>query len=201
MSVESAFAESRSGVVAEADLFQFFLGRVETAVAHQRADVSPNAVYYLTQLLAEQGRAEDGAGTTTLVELRQRAVTAPPGEAVHAWKKMGDHSLLVTGYFREEIERRRLSVSYYASMGRAAYDVVSRLLQGPRGGLGEVFGELAGHWESCAEVIGEVRDEARTRRDTDIVKLYEEWLATGSPRVADRLRELGVIPARVQGSS
>lgn len=192
------FVEAAPPVVAEPDLFQFFLGRVETAVAHQRAEVSPNAVYYLSQLLAEQGRAEEGEGTTTLVELRQRAATAPPAEAVNAWKKIGDHSLLVTGYFREQIAGRRLSASYYTAMGRAAYDVLSRLLHGPKGGFGEVFGELAGRWDSCTEVIGEVRDEARARRDTDIVRLYEEWLATGSPRVAERLRELGVIPGRAR---
>jgi hypothetical protein len=189
------------GLTTASDLFAFFLGRVETAAAHQGAPVSENTVYYLSNLLAEQGRPDESGAPTTLVELRQAAAAAPRAEAVTLWKRLGDQSLLVTGYFREHLERRRLSRQYVATMGTSAYGVLERLLDGPRGGFGEIFGELAERWQTCANLLAEVRDESAERSDTDIVKLYEEWLATGSPRVAERLRELGVVPVRVAGHS
>lgn len=186
----------RAAPLADGDLFEFFHERVESAVSHQRARVSPGTVYYLSSMLAERGRAEEGDGDRTLVELRERAVTAPPGEAVGWWRRLGDESLIVVGWFREQVERRRVSREYCASMGMSAYDRLARLLRGPSDGFGAVFAELGERFETCAEVIAEVRDESRERNDSDIVALYEEWLQTGSPRVAERLRVLGLVPVR-----
>jgi len=188
---------STSPLVGQADLFDFFHERVESAVLHQRAPVSQEARYYLSGLLAEHGRLEPEAADTTLVELRQRAAEVPRAAALPLWQALGDRTLLVAGYFREQIQRRRLSRDYYARMGTSAYDVLARILGGE--GFGAVFGELAERWEACSDVIAEVRDEGADRNDADVVRLYEEWLQSGSPRVADRLRQLGVVPMRAPG--
>ncbi len=193
-----AQADRHPDIVAQSDLFEFFHPRVESAVAHQRAPVSSDTVYYLSHLLAEQGRMDPGdAADATLVELRQRATTASRAESVSVWKQLGDRTLVVAGYFREQVERRRLSRDYYARMGSTAYDALARMLG--EQGFGGIFGELATRWHDCTEVIAEVRDEAADRSDADVLRLYEEWLRTGSPRVADRLRALGVVPIRTAG--
>lgn len=192
-----------AALVTEGNLFDFFFERVESAVLHQRAPVSENAVYYLSSLLAEQARREDEGeedGAPTLVELRHRAVMAAPPEAVSLWRKLGDRSLLLTGFFREHLERRKISRDYCARMGETAYRSLERLLDTRNGGFAEIFAELAERYPACVDVIAEVRDETRERSDTDIVRLYEEWLASGSPRVAERLRQLGLVPTRTVGS-
>lgn len=187
------------GLVAEPDLFSWFHARVETAVAHRRAPVSESAVYYLSSLLTETAKRDETSDTSTLVELRQKAANAPFGEAVTLWRSLGDQSLLSVGFFREHLRRRNLSPAYYAEMGRSAYALLGRLLRDPSGSATDVFGELAEKYEACTEVIAEVRDEAAERSTTDVVRLYEEYLDTGSPRVADRLRQLGVVPIRARG--
>ncbi|MFN7147150.1 MAG: hypothetical protein ACK4YP_25500, partial [Myxococcota bacterium] len=116
------------------------------------------------------------------------------------WRKLGDHSLLLIGFFREHLERRRISRDYCARMGETAYRSLERILDVRGVGFAEIYAELAERYESCAEVIAEVRDETRERSDTDIVRLYEEWLASGSPRVAERLQRLGLVPTRVTGA-
>jgi hypothetical protein len=189
-------------VVAHGNLFEYFREHVEEAVERQRAPVSPSAVYYLSSLLADAGRLGRGEDppADTLVELRQRAANAPLGEAIGLWRRLGDRSLLVLGFFGENLARRAISREYWAGMGSAAYGTLHRLL--PDAGEGPaVFGELADRYDACAEVLRDVRDEARERTDADIVRLYEEWLATGSPRVGERLRELGVVPGRFGGSA
>ncbi|MFZ5476579.1 MAG: hypothetical protein ACOZNI_07365 [Myxococcota bacterium] len=190
----------QAALLTESNLFDFFRERVETAVVHQRAPVSENAVYYLSNLLAENARRGEGPAEEdepTLVELQHRAVHAPPAEAVTHWRRLGDNSLVVAGFFRESLERRAVSRDYYERMGSTAYRALERILGG--GSFAEIFAELGDRYRACVEVLSEVRDEARERTDTDILKLYEEWLTTGSPRVADRLRALGVVPARCVG--
>lgn len=193
-----AQAERIPEIVAQTDLFEFFHPRVESAVAHQRVPVSNETVYYLSHLLAEQGRVDaEPAPDATLVELRHRAVAAPRAEAVSLWKQLGDRTLVVAGYFREQVDRRRLSRDYYGRMGSTAYDALGRMMGGE--GFGAIFAELAVRWHACTDVIAEVRDESADCKDADVLRLYEEWLRTGSPRVAERLRTLGVTPIRAPG--
>lgn len=188
-------------VIGDAQLFDFFRERVENAVEHQRAGVSENTVFYLTNLLAEQARREEEEqDEPTLVELRQRAVDSPPGEAVTHWRRLGDTSLVVSGFFRESLERRRISRDYYERMGASAYRALCGLLGRGPGTLADIFSELSDRYRTCAEVLTEVREEAVERTDADILRLYEQWLATGSPRAAERLRKLGVVPQRTTGS-
>jgi len=185
------------GLTLESDLFGFFRDRVQEAAVHQRAGVSERAVLYLSRILTDIGHDHDPAPAAgeTLAELHMRASLAEPSEAVTLLKRLGDWSLLLTGYFREHLARRRLSPEYCARMGGGAYQRLERMFPGDVT-IAPVFGELAERYDTCVEVIAEVRDEAANRSDSDVLRLYEEWLRTGSPRVAERLRALGVVPGR-----
>ena len=194
------YVTAPAGLTLESDLFGFFRSRVSEAASHQRADVSEGAVIYLSRLLTEVGQdAEPTPGAAeTLAELHVQASLAEPTAAIPLFKRLGDWSLLLTGFFREQLARRRLSREYCARMGGGAYQRLERMLPGDVT-IAPVFGELAERYEACAEVIAEVRDEAANRSDSDVLRLYEEWLQTGSPRVAERLRALGVVPGRGGG--
>ncbi len=186
----------RLPLVEQNNLFDWFRDRVDEAARHQRAPVSRDTVYYLSQLLAEEGRADDGDTSTTLVELRMQAEAAPWGASINKWRSLGDRALLTLGFFRENLRRRTVSADYYAEMGATAYATVSRRLRSPGAPAHDVFAELADRFGPCTDVIAEVRQEACESCDQDVVRLYEEWLATGSPRLAERLRSLGVVPVR-----
>lgn len=192
---------SGSRVAIHDDLLCFFRERVDEAAEHQRAGVSPPARHYLALLLTEVGHDDEPTPQPgeTLAELHVQASLAAPGAAVTLWKRLGDCSLLLTGYFREQLARRHVSRAYCASLGGGAYGRLNGLFPGDTA-LAPVFGELARRFDACAELIAEVRDESASRSDTDALRLYEEWLRTGSPRVAERLRELGLVPARAGGA-
>lgn len=184
----------------DANLFEFFRERVDAAARQRRPPVTQDTVFYLSNLLAEQAHPE-GDSAPTLVELRERAANSSFAESVTWWRRLGDQALVGVGYFREHLARRRISPEYYAEMGAGAYATLSRLLHAPEGGFGEVFGEMSERFDSCADIVAEVRDDGREHSPADIVRLFEEWQATGSPRVAERLRQLGVVPARFGGVS
>jgi hypothetical protein len=189
-------SNQRLPLVEQENLFDWFHHRVDEAARHQRAPVSQGTLYYLSQLLAEEGRSEEADGPTTLAELRAQAVAAPWGVSITKWRSLGDRALLTLGFFRERLRRGPVSAEYYAEMGATAYATVSRRLRTGGSDAPDIFGELADRFVPCTDVIAEVRSEACENSDADVVRLYEEWLATGSPRVAERLRTLGVVPAR-----
>jgi len=186
--------QANSGILTESDLVAFFQERVSAAATHQRTPVSPPTVYYLSGLLADHSHREEQPQPETLVEMQTAALEAPPTRALGLWRRMGDHSLMITGFFHENLEHRRISRSYYTGMGAAAYNRLSHMLPDP----GHIFAELAQCFEHCANLLTEVREEAKDCTDTDIVKLYEQYCITGSPKIAERLRRLGVVPIRTR---
>jgi hypothetical protein len=190
----------RLSLVEQDNLFDWFHDRVDEAARHQRAPVSQETLFYLSQLLAEEGRNDPAETPTTLVELHAQASAAPWAASITKWRCLGDRALLTLGFFRENLRRRAISGEYYAQMGATAYGSVSRRLRMPENSPHDVFAELADRFVPCTEVIAEVRAESCENTDGDIVRLYEEWLATGSPRLAERLRALGVVPVRFAAS-
>ncbi len=203
------------GLDTDANLFDFFHAAVDRAVEGHARPVSEQGVWYLTGLLVDEAHRKESVEdeAETLAELRIRASQGDRATAIRAYRSLGDRALFVSGFFRQSLSRKLVSRQYYLDMGAAAYDTLAGLLraagfgrgqvvgEGATRGLDSVYEELAQAYDSCSEVLAEVRDSVRESdggelSDVDIVSLYEEWLATGSPRLAARLASLGVVPVR-----
>jgi len=193
---------STTAIARAENLFDFFHASVGAAAARQHAPLSEEGLYYLSNLLVERGRTGETREAGTLVELYQQAVQGGTQQTVTAYRELGDRTLYTSGFFRASLARRLVSLDYYMQMGSAAYQRLARLARGPRGegkGLDEVFAELGDHFEVCSDLLQEVRAGvagAEGCSDTDVLRLYEEWLVTGSPAIANRLRELGVLATK-----
>jgi hypothetical protein len=59
----------------------------------------------------------------------------------------------------------------------------------------DIFDELSVNFTAFVDILGEVSERAHFSRDTDIMRLYEIWLRTGSRRTARQLAKLGIQPA------
>jgi primosomal replication protein N len=187
-----------AGICREPNLFDFFHEQVEAAVVDRKAPVSSDGVVYLSTLLVERSHSEEPAGKTTLVELHIQAAQADRGQQVRCYKDLGDRALFVSGFFAESLRRSTVGVDYYVQMGQAAYDRLAHILSGPRrggGGLDKVFAELAESFGVCVEVLREVREGMETPTD-DIgaLRLYEQYLTTGSRTALRKLHALGLAP-------
>lgn len=198
---------SRAAIAPADNLFDFFHDRVDAA-ASRSGRLSEAGVLYLSQLLVEHARAgERPAAPGTLTELYARAQEEPPSRAPLAWRELGDQALYVSGFFRQSLSRKLVSLEYYRQMGAAAYRRLARLWRPARSegvGLDDVYNELSEEFTAASDVLHEVREDAvdpEVASDVDILRLYESWLATGSPRAAARLRELGVLPTRGRGDA
>src|SRR5207247_11417846 len=126
-------------------------------------------------LACRVGRALEGGG------LRQRA----------SLREIGDVSLFLSGFFSHSFRRKLVDVDYYVSIGGWAYTALSRVDSDT---LSPVFGELAEKFVGFVDVLSEVSERTSCTSNADLLRLYEKWLKTGSPRRGQLLVERGVVP-------
>lgn len=202
MFAQSAFGSAPSKVPQLArDVREYFQQIVSLAISHQRVEASAEVTFYLVELLAHFTRADalfectsDGVGIKPLALCYADAVQAESrGERHLALKRLGDVALLIAGMFSASLSRKLVGLDYYIAMGGSAYGFLST---GTNGVSARVFGELAAKFQLFVDVLGEVSDQSSLRAPQDVLRLYENWMRTGSPRAAAQLRRLGIVPVR-----
>lgn len=186
------------------NLFDFFHARVADAKAETGLSISNDTSIYLASLLADRARSDrPGPPEQTLAELHASAAHAPPGAQASRYRELGDRALLLLGFFREHLDRRRRLVGpgYYEDMGAAAYHHVDLVLKRWfSDAFGPVFRELAEGFRGCVAVLDRVRartpSEARADEFDALLGAYDRWLAGGARGEAATLYAGGLILPR-----
>jgi hypothetical protein len=192
------------------NLQEFFRNSVASVAARQSLELDDHTEYYVVNLLTLYSRSEvlfdkteNGTELKPLARILAEAVdSADPAERNFALQRVGDLSLFLAGFFGDGLSRKLVDVDYYVQMGGAAYGTLSANVRGSARGrlLGAVFEELARNFIDLVDVLAEIREDSREVHDTDILRMYEVWLKTGSRRAARRLREAGIEPNRRFGA-
>ena len=105
-------------------------------------------------------------------------------------RRVGDLSLFISGFFSDSLNRSLVDVDYYIQIGEAAYSSLAR----QDDTLGDVFDELSDKFPAFVDVLGEVSERSSLTSNTDLLRLYEKWLRTGSRRSGDLLASRGIVP-------
>jgi len=175
---------------------EYFKGLIESALARQHMRTSELTSYYLVDLLCRFMRPDrripfnDDAGEPLALRLA-RALDSGGMEQRARLRNLGDFSLFTSGYFSDSLRRRLVDVDYYVSMGEYAYASLGRR---DEDAFGEVFNELARKFVGFIDVLSEVSEQTGTAGSADVLRLYEKWLRTGSPRDGQRLTDRGIAP-------
>ncbi|HJL16651.1 MAG TPA: hypothetical protein RMH99_13395 [Sandaracinaceae bacterium LLY-WYZ-13_1] len=180
-----------------ADVRGWFRERLVAALEERGIPASATTRLYLVELLSSFARDGSRArlGRPLALQLAD-AVEAEGPERIRLLRQLGDTALYVLGFFEDHLERRGVSRSYVVAMGGRAYSSAESLAahspsEAPRR---VAYAELADGFEAYVEAIDEVRESTALRTPQDIVKLYDKWKRTGSPRLAKRLQKEGVFP-------
>jgi hypothetical protein len=191
-------------LVTDVNVREHFRDSIQSALSNQRVEAGEETVFYVVNLLAYYIHSEnlfsqtsEGVELKPLALIYADAVEAKSLEDRHsALKRLGDVALLISGLFSSSLQRKVVDVDYYIAMGGSAYAHLSDISRGtPRGrAFCAIFGELSHKFTTFVDVLAEVGEQSRLGSHSDIMRLYEIWLRTGSRRAAERLRKLGIEP-------
>jgi hypothetical protein len=189
------------------NLLEFFRDAVHEALVRQHVAVDDHTEHYVVNLLAMFARTEvlfeptpAGPRLKPLALMLAEAAAAPHGEQrSRTLQRLGDVSLFVAGFLSHGFARRLVDVDYHIAMGGRAYGTLADSCgPGSRGrALAGVFAELAAKFQRLVDALNDVSEMSWRNSDRDVLRLYEVWLRTGSPRAFGLLRELGVSPTCV----
>ena len=180
---------------------EFFWELITGALVSLNASPSTLAVAYLTGLLEDRVRTPEpeacdaAEGTATLTEAFLTARSETGAVRAMRLRGVGDHALFVAGFFGESLERSAVGLDYYGEIGSAAYaDLSASLAPREPVGFGGLFGELAADFSGFVEVLAEVGGQTRGREPTDLLRLYQRFVRSGSRRDLAQLLRRGLRP-------
>ena len=189
------------------NLREFFRDTVHEALERQHVGVQDHTEHYVVNLLTMFARSDalfeptpDGPRLRPLALMLAEAASAPSTEQRNrVLQRLGDVSLFVSGFLSHGFARRLVDVDYHVAMGGRAYGTLADTCgSGTRGrALAGVFAELAEKFQRLVDALNDVSEMSWRSSDRDLLRLYEVWLKTGSPRAHALLRERGVSPAVV----
>jgi hypothetical protein len=191
-------------VVAVSNLRDFFRESINSAIDNQHVDVNPHTSHYVVNLLTIFARSEnfydaqdEHCGVRPLALMMADAVDAESQEKrSSSLQRIGDVALFTAGFFADSLAHRPVDIDYYIHMGGSAYGSLSDEIKGTTRGraLVDVFREMARKFQSLVDVLNEVRESTCQSADADLLRTYEVWRKTGSPRAAKILKQHGVVP-------
>ena len=194
-------------VIRETNATAYFHDSIAVAMDSQRLSATDTTVVYVVNVLTTFLRADqlfeytqEGWVLKPLADFYFEALEAPSEISRNSLlRKLGDVALFVAGVLSQSFNRRSVGRDYYIAMGGNAYEYLSSNAKRDARGtaLSPIFAELSGKFGEFAEVISDVSQ--RVSSNTDIMKIYESWLHTGSPEAERRLHTLGISVAGVAG--
>jgi hypothetical protein len=174
---------------------EFFKEQVEAVCERQRVFPQPLTAYYIVSLLGEfthiGNRAAEAMVSQEPLALRfARALQSAGSDQRTGLKQVGDVSLFISGFFSDSLRRSLVDVDYYVSLGGYAYGSLGQSSDA----LSPIFTELSEKFPAFVDVLSEVSERASLTSDSDLLRLYEKWMRTGSRRNGDLLAEKGIVP-------
>lgn len=186
---------------------EFFQEAVHEAISRQQISTCHETTLYLSNLLtvfiqAEQlfEQTDDGVMLRPLAAMYADAVYARSiSERDTALRHLGDVALFISGLFPRSLQRSLVDVDYYISMGGGAYGFLADSNKVSRNAkvLSMVFQELSDRFSTFVDILAEVADNTRLCNDSDVLRLYEIWLCSGSINAENKLQRIGIQPVRV----
>jgi len=202
-------AQPDRSVVAVSSLREFFRDSFHAAASHQHLKIDECTEAYVVNLLTLFSRVEAlfddtpaGPRLRPLALMLADAVDAPnPAARERSLQRLGDVSLFVAGFCVRSFARKLVDVDYHIAMGGNAYGCLADTLQRSTRGraVASVYAQMASKFQGLVDALNEVSEMSYRHSDADVLRLYEVWLKTGSPRAHAILNKLGVQPVSAAG--
>ncbi|MFL6549415.1 MAG: hypothetical protein ACJ8OJ_12020 [Povalibacter sp.] len=197
-------AVQSGSLVAVTNLREFFHDSMQTALRQQHVAVDDHTEHYVVNVLTTFARSDElyektpeGVRLKPLAHMLAEASAArSQQERDTALRRLGDVSLFIAGFFAQSFARKLVDIDYHVAMGGRAYGTLAENMRNTVRGqaFAAVFLELGQKFQRLVDVLNDVAEMSYTHTDKDILRQYEIWMKTGSPRAYSILRRLGVAP-------
>ena len=169
----------------------FFHEEVTRALQTTKVGAADATEFYLVNLLAEFTKVTKVDEEPLALKMAQASGASPEGR-VRALREIGDTSLYVSGFFADSLTRKLIDVDYYIAMGGSAYGQLARGVAPTV--LREAWTELSDKFREYVDVLSEVRSNtAFAAGGSNVLRLCEEWVKTGSEWLEKRLLASGIV--------
>jgi hypothetical protein len=179
----------------------FFQQAVAEAVKERNISAYPMTERYLVEVLEHYlfttnlFREDQESGELkreTLAELYLNASNSErEEERTDMFKRLGDSSLYVSGFFGDSLQRKIIDIDYYIDMGCSAYNTLASFVKDELGQ--KVFRELARKFSDFVEVFAYISAKTLTTSNQSLLRLFEVYAKTGSQIAKETLLKNGII--------
>ena len=181
---------------------EFFREQVSQAQDKLKLSLDEEIEFYIVNLLCEfvfapglsVDESSDCAFSTPLALVLKKALESPPEKRSGIFKKMGDTSLYVAGYFQDYFNRKTFDISYYITMGQNAFENLSDLMRkdfsDPH--FAEIYREISCRFSDLVELLATVSDTPGSEKSDNLLAIYDRWNQTKSERLRKILEENGI---------
>lgn len=166
---------------------EFFRDLVNKAKTNVSDDMKSYVVSLLTRYIRSEELFVEKDGKQefpTLVFLYQEAINTSSSAK---YQKLGDTALYISGFMPDSLNRKLVDVDYFAQMGSMAYEQVSVINQAM------LFRKMAKSFSQLMDMLSEVSD-FEPKDEKDLLRLYELYILTKSPRLKAKLIAKGINP-------
>jgi hypothetical protein len=185
------------------DVREFFRDALQAALDRQHLHVQDHTEHYIVNLLAMFSHTdalfEPDDGRSQLkplaLLLAEAASTTDDRQRFRTLQRLGDVALFIAGFLAGGFSRRSVDVDYHIAMGGRAYGTLAQApCHGPQRVLACVFAELQDKFQPLVDALNEIGEGAAKNSPRDLLRLYDLWHKTGSPRAHRLLLKLGIRP-------
>lgn len=187
----------------------FFHEKITDASKQLKIKLADDVEFYLVNLLTEfidpnrlnqDFQPQTDILATPLVFLLKQTVEAPESKRPIMYRRLGDASLYIAGYFQDYFNDKTFDINYFITMGASAYNQAAVLLKSNAKEGAHIPGTLEAlsrNFLQMVDVVAQASDTAATPKATDILHIYDRWNRCGSERLRILLQEHGITPISV----
>lgn len=170
----------------------YFRQMVESGFQHRKIKGNSYIQSYLVSLLEKYMLAEQlNQNQETLAELFLKANQVEAPERIELLRSLGDKSLYISGFFADSLNRKLVDVDYYIQMGGAAYGQLAHVVKEDTSS--QLYRTFSLRFVDFVEVLSYISQASNLQNNSNLLRLYERYIRTGSSLARELLAEAGVV--------
>ncbi len=189
---------------------EYFRSKVSAATSQLKTQIDDKIEFYLVNLLCDfidptklrSDQDDIDVLDTPLAIMLKKAVESAPGTQARIFKRLGDTSLYIAGFFQGYFARKTFDIDYFISMGSSAYSHVSDIMRDRHQDayFRQMYQSLAQEFQKLVAIVSVIAEEhpMAQKNDVNLLGIYEQWEKTQSNRLRKILEEQGIQPIQTK---